>query len=87
MPKRSLRWQGRNADLPDPDKRGYGADIYYQGTKVLTYLGSGYGWACERGLRLNGKRKGNFTESILMSTAPRRMARGGTGSTARLSGG
>ena len=24
---------------------GYGADIYYQGTKVLTYLGSGYGWA------------------------------------------
>lgn len=27
---------------------GYGADIYYQGTKVLTYLGSGYGWACER---------------------------------------
>jgi hypothetical protein len=27
---------------------GYGADIYYQGTKVLTYLGPGYGWACER---------------------------------------
>lgn len=27
---------------------GYGADIYFQGTKVLTYLGSGYGWACER---------------------------------------
>lgn len=27
---------------------GYGADIYYQGTKVLAYLGSGYGWACER---------------------------------------
>ena len=27
---------------------GHGADIYYQGTKVLTYLGSGYGWACER---------------------------------------
>lgn len=27
---------------------GYGADIYYQGTKALTYLGSGYGWACER---------------------------------------
>lgn len=27
---------------------GYGADIYYQGIKVLTYLGSGYGWACER---------------------------------------
>ena len=27
---------------------GYGADIYCQGTKVLTYLGSGYGWACER---------------------------------------
>ncbi|HBA49508.1 MAG TPA: hypothetical protein DCZ91_17265, partial [Lachnospiraceae bacterium] len=23
---------------------GHGADIYYQGTKVLTYLGSGYGW-------------------------------------------
>lgn len=22
LPKRSLRWQGRNADLPDPDKRG-----------------------------------------------------------------
>ena len=22
---------------------GYGADIYYQGTKALTYLGSGYG--------------------------------------------
>lgn len=21
---------------------------YYQGTKVLTYVGSGYGWACER---------------------------------------
>lgn len=27
---------------------GYGADIYYQGTKVLTYLGPGHGWACER---------------------------------------
>ena len=27
---------------------GYGADIYYQGTKVLTYLGAGYGWAAER---------------------------------------
>lgn len=27
---------------------GHGADIYYQGTKVLTYLGAGYGWACER---------------------------------------
>lgn len=27
---------------------GYGADIYCQGTKALTYLGSGYGWACER---------------------------------------
>ena len=27
---------------------GHSADIYYQGTKVLTYLGSGYGWACER---------------------------------------
>lgn len=27
---------------------GHGADIYYQGAKVLTYLGSGYGWACER---------------------------------------
>ena len=27
---------------------GYGADIYYQGTKVLTYFGSGYGWAYER---------------------------------------
>ena len=27
---------------------GHGADIYYQGTKVLTYLGPGYGWACER---------------------------------------
>ena len=27
---------------------GYGADIYYQGTKVLTYFGSGYGWAAER---------------------------------------
>ena len=27
---------------------GHCADIYYQGTKVLTYLGSGYGWACER---------------------------------------
>lgn len=27
---------------------GHGADIYCQGTKVLTYLGSGYGWACER---------------------------------------
>ena len=23
-------------------------DIYCQGTKVLTYLSSGYGWACER---------------------------------------
>lgn len=29
---------------------GHDADIYYQGTKVLTYLGSGYGWACERTL-------------------------------------
>ena len=28
--------------------QGYGADIYYQGTKALTYLGLGYGWACER---------------------------------------
>jgi hypothetical protein len=27
---------------------GYGADIYYQGTKVLTYLGAGDGWAYER---------------------------------------
>ena len=27
---------------------GHGADIYCQGTKVLTYLGSGYGWAYER---------------------------------------
>jgi hypothetical protein len=27
---------------------GYGADIYYQGTKVLTYLGDGYGWGCEK---------------------------------------
>lgn len=27
---------------------GHGADIYYQVTKVLTYLGSGYGWAYER---------------------------------------
>lgn len=27
---------------------GHGADIYYQGTKVLTYLGPGYEWACER---------------------------------------
>lgn len=27
---------------------GHGADIYYQGTKVLTYLGPGYGWAYER---------------------------------------
>ena len=27
---------------------GHGVDIYYQGTKALTYLGSGYGWACER---------------------------------------
>ena len=27
---------------------GHGADIYYQGTKALTYLGPGYGWACER---------------------------------------
>ena len=27
---------------------GYGVDIYCQGTKVLTYLSSGYGWACER---------------------------------------
>ena len=26
---------------------GYGADIYYQGTKVLTYIGSGC-WAAER---------------------------------------
>ena len=28
--------------------QGYGADIYYQGTKVLTYLGVGFGWAAER---------------------------------------
>ena len=28
--------------------QGYGADIYYQGTKVLTFLGAGYGWAAER---------------------------------------
>ena len=27
---------------------GYGADISYQGTKVLTYLGDSYGWGCER---------------------------------------
>ena len=27
---------------------GYGTDIYCQGTKVLTYRGSGYGWACKR---------------------------------------
>lgn len=27
---------------------GYGADIYYQGAKVLTYLGPTYGWAHEK---------------------------------------
>lgn len=27
---------------------GYGADIYYQGVKALTYLGPGYGWSCEK---------------------------------------
>lgn len=26
---------------------GHGTDIYYQGTKVLTYLGAGYGWGYE----------------------------------------
>ena len=26
---------------------GYGADISYQGTKMLTYLGAGYGWGYE----------------------------------------
>jgi hypothetical protein len=36
---------------------GYGADIYYQGTKVLTYLGLGYGWACERTLAEREKEK------------------------------
>ena len=26
---------------------GYGAEIFYQGTKVLSYLGAGYGWGYE----------------------------------------
>lgn len=39
---------GGTLNCPILTSGGYGADIYYQGTKVLTYLGSGYGWACER---------------------------------------
>ena len=39
---------------------GYGADIYYQGTKALTYLGSGYGWACERTPAEREKEKGGY---------------------------
>lgn len=48
---------------------GYGADIYYQGTKALTYLGSGYGWACERTPAEREKKK-SFMEFILMSIIP-----------------
>lgn len=39
---------GSTLTCPILTSGGHGADIYYQGTKVLTYLGSGYGWACER---------------------------------------
>lgn len=48
---------------------GYGVDIYCQGTKVLTYLSSGYGWACER-TPAEREKKGSFMGFILMSTAP-----------------
>ncbi len=65
----SLSGRGRSADLPHPDKRGYGADIYCQGIKALTYFGPGYGWACER-TPAEREKEGNFTEFTLMSTVP-----------------
>ena len=39
---------GGTLECPILTGGGYGADISYQGTKVLTYLGDGYGWGCER---------------------------------------
>lgn len=39
---------GGTLECPILTGEGYGADISYQGTKVLTYLGDGYGWGCER---------------------------------------
>ena len=39
---------GGTLECPILTGGGYGADISYQGTKGLTYLGDGYGWGCER---------------------------------------
>ena len=39
---------GGTLECPILTGEGYGADISYQGTKVLTYLGDSYGWGCER---------------------------------------
>ncbi len=63
---------GGTLECPILTGEGYGADISYQGTKVLTYLGDSYGWGCEE-LRLSGKRKENFTEFISMNTIRKRM--------------
>lgn len=38
---------GGTLTCPILSGQGYGADISYQGTKVLTYLGMGYGWGYE----------------------------------------
>ena len=48
MPKRSLRWQGRNVYLSDPDKRGIWRGHLLPGHKGIDVSRSGYGWACER---------------------------------------
>lgn len=39
---------GGTLECPILTGGGYGADIYYQGAKVLTYLGDGFGWGCEK---------------------------------------
>lgn len=39
---------GGTLECPILTGGGYGADIYYQGAKILTYLGDGFGWGCEK---------------------------------------
>ena len=63
---------GGTLECPILTGEGYGADISYQGTKVLTYLGDSYGWDAKE-LRLSGKRKENFTEFTSMNTIRKRM--------------
>ncbi len=59
---------GGTLECPILTGEGYGADISYQGTKVLTYLGDSYGWGCERTPAEREKEKENFTEFTSMNT-------------------